>query len=178
MRATTPAPSSQRPAIADVPARQIASLGAELLRSGAITNDELDAALAEQAQRGWELERVLLELGFISEDELVPFTSRLLGVPSLRLREGHVDPQVVHILPRIAARRIKAIALFRVRNELTVAMAEPQCLDHTDEIERITGLEVRPVYALASAIDQMLERAYDNGFGDQEITADFDANDI
>jgi type IV pilus assembly protein PilB len=171
-------PTSQPPAIIGVPARQVSSLGLELVRSGVITNDELDAARAEQVQRGWELERVLLELGFISEDELVPFTSRLLGVASLRLREGHVDPQVVQLLPRIPARRMKAIALFRVRDELTVAMAEPQCLDHTDEIERITGLEVRPVYALASTIDQMLERAYDNGFGDHAITADFDQNDI
>lgn len=178
MTSSTLRPPQSRPAYSAPAEGQRFSLGQELVRSGAITHDELEAAQVEQAQRGWQLDRVLQELGFITEDELVPFTGRLLGVPSLRLREGHVDPEVVQIIPRVVARRIKVIALFRVRDELTVAMAEPQCLDHIDEIERVTGLEVRAVFALGSAIDQMLERAYENNFGVDTITADFDSNDI
>lgn len=154
------------------------SLAQELVRNGVITSDELKAAKAEQSQKGWELDRVLLELGFITEDQLVPFTGRLLGVQSIRLREGHIDPDVVQLIPRTVARRLRVIALLNVHGELTVAMAEPQSLDHIDEIERITGLEVRPVFALASAIDQMVERAYENDFGVDTITADFDSNDL
>lgn len=154
------------------------TLAQELVRNGVITGEELDAARAEQAQKGWQLDRVLLELGFITEDELVPFTGKLLGVPAIRLREAHIDPLAVKLIPAPVSSRLKAIALFKVRGELTVAMSEPQCLDHIDEIERITELEVRPVFALASAIEQMAERAYENDFGVDTITAEVDSNDI
>ena len=59
-----------------------------------------------------------------------------------------IDPETVQILPRPLAESSTAIALFCVREVLTVAMAEPQDLTLIDELERVTGLRVNPVFAL------------------------------
>lgn len=153
-------------------------LGEQLILAGLITEDELDAALSEQSAKQTRLGEALLELGFVQEEQLLPYLAAQLGIPAVRLREGLIDPSVVRLIPRPLAREMRVLALFKVRNTLTVAMAEPQNLEQLDEIERITGLEVRPVCALRAAIEKVVPRAYENDFGVDTVTADFDTESI
>ena len=153
-------------------------LGEQLILAGLITEDELDAALSEQSAKQTRLGEALLELGFVQEEQLLPYLAAQLGIPAVRLREGLIDPAVVRLIPRPIARDMRVLALFKVRNTLTVAMAEPQNLEQIDEIERITGLEVRPVCALRAAIEKVVPRAYENDFGVDTVTADFDTESI
>ena len=124
-----------------------ATLGQQLIGASLITSEQLDLALAEGSQKGLRLGEVLVEMGMVQEDAILPFIEGHLGVPAVRLRDGVIDPIAVRLLPRKIAERIDAIALFKVRDTITVAMADPQNLEHLDEIERITGLHVRPVFS-------------------------------
>jgi type IV pilus assembly protein PilB len=153
-------------------------LGEQLILAGLITEDELDAALSEQSAKQTRLGEALLELGFVDEEQLLPYLAAQLGIPAVRLREGLIDPSVVRLIPRPVARDMRVLALFKIRNTLTVAMAEPQNLEQIDEIERLTGLEVRPVCALRAAIEKVVPRAYENDFGVDTVTADFDTESI
>ncbi|MCA9075616.1 MAG: hypothetical protein KDA93_11330, partial [Planctomycetaceae bacterium] len=137
-----------------------APLGEQLMHAGLLAPHELEAALTQQKSKGSRLGEVLSEMGFVDEEDLLPFIGIQLGIPAVRLREGLVDPAVVQIIPRAKAERLHAIALFCVRDELTVALAEPQNLQIIDEIERITGKRVRPVVALRSAIEKLIPRCY------------------
>ncbi len=76
------------------------------------------------------------------------------------------------------AERLDAIALFKVRDTLCVAMADPQNLEQLDEIERITGLHVRPVFAFRSSIQRTLPRCYEEGFEVDTVTADLDESAV
>ena len=60
------------------------------------------------------LGELLIEMGLIDEDRLLPFLGRRLGLPGTRLREGMVDPAVVRIVPRNVAERLCAIAMLRM----------------------------------------------------------------
>lgn len=153
-------------------------LGELLLRASIITADELEAALTKQSTKQLRLGEALSELGLIEEDQLLPFLGQQLGVPTVRLREGLVDPKIVRELPRAKAESISALAMFKVRGELTVAMAEPQNLQQVDEIERITGCTVRPVLAFSSAIQKLLPRCYEENFSVDAVTADMDGNAV
>ncbi len=115
-----------------------------------------------------------MELGFDTEDELLPFIEQHLSVPAVRLRDGVVDPEAVKAIPRKAAERYDALALFKVRGTLHVAMAEPQNLGHVDELERLTGLRIAPVFAVRAAIRRMLPRCYEDDFSVDAVTADLD----
>ncbi len=153
-------------------------LGERLVRGGVLTRDELSAALTEQSVCRKPIGEVLLRLGFVEEEDLLPFLAEQLGVPSVRLREGLIDPVIVKLIPRAMAESLNAIALFRVRDELTVVMSDPRNLDQLDEIERVSGCRVRPILALNSSIQKLLPRAYENDFGVDTVTADFDTEAV
>ncbi len=56
-----------------------------------------------------------------------------------QLRHGLIDPSLLKLIGAEEAERLKSIPLFRVRDELTVAMAEPQSLPTIDRLRRSRG---------------------------------------
>ncbi len=164
---------------AETPPRTLrASLGQQLVGADIITPEQLDQALAAGSQKGLRLGEVLVEMGMVQEDAILPFIEGHLGVAAVRLRDGMIDPIAVRLLPRRVAERLDAIALFRVRGTLSVAMADPQNLEQLDEIERITSLKVRPVFAFRSSIQRTLPRCYEEGFEVDTVTADMDETSV
>ena len=153
-------------------------LGERLVSAGLISQAELETALGESQSKGRRLGETFLQLGLVEEDDLLPLVADQLRVPSVRLRQGMVDPAAVKTIPRAKAESLCALALFRVRGVLTVAMTEPQNLLHLDELERITGLRVRPVLALRSAIETLLPRCYEDDFRVDGVTADLSADAV
>lgn len=174
-REAAPIPQEQ---LEELVGRPVVPLGERLVRAGVISPDELSAALREQSTRKRQLGETLVELGFVEEDEMLPFVEQQIACPAARLRDGLVDPDVVKLLPRSLAEAFRAIALFRVRGVLTVAMADPLNLQQIDEIERMTGLTVRPVLAMSAAIEKMLPRCYEDDFTVDTVTADMDQDAI
>jgi type IV pilus assembly protein PilB len=148
------------------------TLGQQLVGADIITPQQLDQALAEGSQKGLRLGETLVEMGMVQEDTILPFIESHLGVPATRLRDGMIDPAAVRLLPRKVAERLDAIALFKVRDTICVAMADPQNLEHLDEIERVTNLRIRPVFAFRSSIQRTLPRCYEEGFEVDTVTAD------
>lgn len=153
-------------------------LGEQLVGARLITAEELAAALEKQSKSKGRLGEVLVELGFVAEEQILPFIQRQLNLPAVKLREGLIDPKVVRIIPRAKAEAFHAIALFKVRDTLTVAMSDPQNLQQIDELERMTRLRVRPVFALRASIDRMIQRCYEEGFQVDAVTADLDEHAV
>ena len=142
-------------------------LGEQLVKDGLISAEQLIDALARQKELGGRLGNVLLEVGAIPSSALVHALARRLGVIGCVLRHGLIDPKVAKCLPREVAESLKVLPLFRIRNELTVAMAEPQSLPVQDRIERLTGCTIRPVLALE---ENLLE--FQNKYLAEEVNVD------
>src|SRR4029079_9184231 len=170
------APRKDAPAAAPRPGR--ATLGQQLIGASLITSEQLDQALAEGSQKGLRLGEVLVELGMVQEDAILPFIENHLGVAATRLRDGMIDPVAVSLFPRRMAERLDALALFKIRDTLCVAIAAPQNLEQIDEIERVTQLKVRPVFAFRSSIQRTLPRCYEEGFEVDTVTADIDESSV
>ncbi|TWU29459.1 GspE/PulE family protein [Bythopirellula polymerisocia] len=153
-------------------------LGQRLLSADLIGEEELESALRHQVENGHKLGESLLELGFASEEQLLPFVETQIGVAGVRLREGMLDPVAVQIIPRPLAEKLGVLALFRVRNQLAVAMDDPSNLDVIDCIEKVTGFDVRPVFAFRASITRILQRAYEEGFHVDTVTADMDESAV
>jgi type IV pilus assembly protein PilB len=156
----------------------VAFLGEQLLAADVINPDQLEEALRRQQEVGLKLGETLIQLGFVTEEEILPYVGKRLGIPAVRLRDGMVDPLVVRRIPREKAEALDALALFKVRDTLSVAMAEPQHLQQIDELERITRLRVRPVLAARSSIRRMIERCYEENFQVDTVTADLDESAV
>lgn len=183
---TSPAtctPQSARPAAPGVARRRSFSeprlpLGELLVRDGLLASADLEAALAEHVAGKRQLGETLLEMGLINERTLLGCLGQQLRVPSVHLREALIDPATVRLLPRAKAEAYAALVMFRVRGELTVAMAEPTNLQAIDELERITGYRIRPVLVLRSTLEKLLPRCYEDNFAVDAITADMPVDGV
>lgn len=153
-------------------------LGERLVRAGILSEIELETALLQQKSKGMRLGEVLVNLGFVDENELLPLLAEQIGTTAVRLREGMVDPEVVHMLPRERAEALCALAMFSVRGTLYVAMAEPQNLRAVDEVERVTRTPVVPILASREAITRVTPRCYESNFAVDAVTADMDADAV
>ena len=81
-------------------------LGEELFAANLLAPEELEAALKKQVEGGQHLGETLLEMGVVSEEQLLPFIESRLGVTAVRLREGMVDPVALRRIPREVAERL------------------------------------------------------------------------
>ena len=152
-------------------------LGERLVKCGLITHAELESALAQQGE-GVRIGELLVKLGFVQEEDLLPFLAEQMGVPHARVREGLIDPEVVKCIPREVAEEVCGLVLFRVKNVLTVALADPQNLATLDLLEQLTGLRVRPVLAMRNSLEHLIPRVYGEGFEVDSVTADMDVNTL
>lgn len=133
-------------------------LGRLLIESGHITEADLERALSSQKQTGEKLGETLVKLGVLSQTALVKTLADRLGVPGTYLRHGLIDPTVAKLVDRDEAERLKVLPMFKVRNRLIVAMAEPQNLPAIDRLAATTGCEIHPVLALESNIREFAQK--------------------
>ena len=142
-------------------------LGQMLVESGQMTEEDLARALAAQSKGGGKLGEILVSLGILSQTTLVKTLAAKLRVPGVYLRHGLIDPAVARLVDREEAERLKVLPMFKVRNRLIVAMAEPQNLPAIDRLAALTECEIRPVVALESNI-QEFSRKYQT----EEVSVD------
>lgn len=133
-------------------------VGEALVRSGAISEQQLERALSDQKQSGRKLGELLVEQGMISGSALVRALAACLGVRGCTLRHGLIDPAVMSLIGEQEAERLHVIPMFLVRGTLTVAMAEPQSVPTIDRLKALTGHNIRPVLALDANIEEYLRK--------------------
>ncbi len=73
---------------------QSKKLGEQLVAQGAITQDQLEEALANQGAGGERLGQSLVEMGLLPAAMLVDTLANRLGVKGSVLRHGLIDPKV------------------------------------------------------------------------------------
>jgi MSHA biogenesis protein MshE len=140
--------------------RQKVRIGDLLLRHGAITEDQLQTALAEQKKRKLKLGRVLVELGYLTEDELLTFLGRQFDLPLVDLTQHPLDLETIRLLPETHARRHRAIVLEDRGEDLLVAIADPTEILATDEIARVLHRPLRLAIARERDLLRILDLAY------------------
>jgi len=118
-------------------------LGELLMDAGAITQDQLDQALALQKQTGHKLGRALTEVGAIDEAELYLFLAKRLEIDYLDLSSIKLQTETVKLLPEVNARRLRALVLKRDKDGLLVGMADPTDIFAHDELARLLGTTVK-----------------------------------
>ncbi len=154
---------ASKPAVPAAPASTDAArgrlrLGDMLVEQGLITKDQLDQALGEQRSSGKLLGELLVERGLIPAMVLVQTIAGAIGVRGCVLRHGLIDPALLALIGPEEAQRLKVIPMFKLAGTLTVAMAEPQSLPAIDTLRRLTGCEIRPVFALESNVLEYIKK--------------------
>lgn len=135
-------------------------LGTLLCQQGLLTQAQLDAAIEEQARSGKPLGRILIEVGAISEMDLVRTLARQVGLDFVDLSERTVDATVVSLIPESLARRYQALPIGWEEDKLVVAMADPSNVFAVDDIRAISGAEIKTVVATSGQIIDTIDRMH------------------
>jgi MSHA biogenesis protein MshE len=114
-------------------------IGDLLVENGLITAEQLQHALSEQRKLGSKLGRTLIDLGMVSENDMLQLLSRQLAIPLIDLRSYRFEPALVRKLPETLARRFRSIVLNEEGGGYVVGMADPTDLFAYDELARVLG---------------------------------------
>ncbi|MDX1444200.1 MAG: GspE/PulE family protein [Gammaproteobacteria bacterium] len=151
----------------DTMRRQKIRIGDLLVQHKVISENQLQEALAEQKQSGRKLGRVIVDLGFAREDQILELLSKQLDIRFIDLKHFNFKPEVVKRLPETHARRYRAIVLEENSGSFLIGMADPTDIFAFDELARLLGKQVRVALVreadLLLAIDMVYRRT-------QEIT--------
>jgi twitching motility protein PilT len=134
-----------------VPQRQ--RLGALLVEYGLINENQLRDALKRQGQLGGQIGSILIDMGFVSTDDLLNFLSKQLGVPSANLFNLDIDQEVLKLLPLDKIKTMKILPVATDEHSLTLAMVNPQDMMTVREIEFTLGRKVQPVVVPSFQMD-------------------------
>jgi MSHA biogenesis protein MshE len=127
-----------------------------------ITVEQLRVALEAQTRRGRRLGRLLVELGYINDEQVAQALARQLNLRYVDLAQFNFNREVVNKLPESAARRFRAVPLEERGNTILVGMADPTDLFAYDELTRFLKRDVQaavvPEGQLLKALDQVYRR--------------------
>jgi type IV pilus assembly protein PilB len=136
-------------------------LGQILVDLGYLTEDQLWDVLEEQKKRPeMRLGELAVSMGLIQEDQLLEALGEQLGMPVVDLTEVNVPAQVLDLVPEAMATLYKIVPLSLRDNVLTVAMAEPQNLATLDDLRNLLDLEVRGAVASEREVMAAIQRLY------------------
>lgn len=131
-------------------------LGDLLVRAGKLSARDLERALSARHEMGGTIERVLVQLGLVSELDVVQMRSVQLGIPFVSADEFPETPAEVQGLQPEFLSAHGCCPLRLDGNQLHVAMAAPENLFVLKALRLATGLEIRPYIALPSDIEKAL----------------------
>ena len=141
-------------------------LGEVLLDSGQITPEQLAGAVAEQDRVGNSLGRALVQLGVMTEGELVTTLATQVGMRFVDLSDYAVDPAAVLRVSPAVCRRHVALPIGVEDDRLLVAMADPANVFAVDDLKALTGMDITVVVATRADVLAAIDRYWR---GDAEL---------
>ncbi len=131
-------------------------LGKMLVRSGVITDAQLEHALARA--NGGSITTMLATLGYADETLIARTVAESTGLQFVDLALTDIDGHAATLIPMDVARRYYALPIKLEEDELVVAMSDPANIFAIDDLRILTGYSVRPVVAAESDLVNAIER--------------------
>jgi type IV pilus assembly protein PilB len=144
-------------------------LGEVLLRSGAVSADQLARALAQQQKDHQPLGQLLVRLGYVSDDVVRQALGQQANVSFVDLDRMEIDRSLARVVNSNYARRHALVPIAQVRQTLTICMDDPTNRAVIDDLTQSTGLTVTVVTASHDAIGRAQSRLYDEPAGTAQL---------
>lgn len=136
-------------------------LGDMLKDAGLIDDFQLQSSLAHQRNWGGKLGAILVDLQFVTEEDMARVIAEKLRIPYVNLFEPEIAAAVVKLIKPDLAKKYNVMPAKKEGGALVLAMLDPLDIEAVDEIRFITGLNIKPSLALASEIKDAIRKYYD-----------------
>lgn len=114
---------------------------------GNLEKEKLQLKTAES----WE--EFLLEKKILNEEQLLALKSEMLNVPIIDLRESQIPQDVLNLVPEPIAHRHQVISFAKTKEELSLAMTDPEDIQTKEFIQKKTGLKIKTFIIGKASLD-------------------------
>ncbi|MCE5195450.1 MAG: Flp pilus assembly complex ATPase component TadA [Nitrospiraceae bacterium] len=138
-------------------------LGDILIQQGIITKEQLKTALAEQKAHPSDQKRIgsyLIDLGYLTEEDITKALGIQFNLPVMTIEGMRIKSEVIDLVTENMAKKFNIMPLFKIEDELTVAISDPTDITLLDIISSETGHKVVPVMAVYSEITKAINKNY------------------
>jgi len=133
-------------------------LGEVLVRAGAISAEQLLAALEAQYAEGGKIGQVLVRSGIIDEDSVARALAEQKSFEFVSLTSFPISREAASQIPERLARRSLIIPIDYRDDSIVLAMADPLDVEAIDDVRLRSGLPVIPVVATPTQILYAIEK--------------------
>ncbi len=135
-------------------------LGQLLIERGLIDQKQLEKGLALQREKCGLIGEILVELGYLKEEDIAQALTAQYGFPYLPLANYEISADSVSIIPARVARQYMLVPIDKIGNNLTLAMSNPLNTAAIEDIEMLTNCNVQAFVSTSSDIKKAIERYY------------------
>lgn len=136
-------------------------IGEVLKEYGYINEEQLQVALvAQKKDRSKRLGQHLLDLGFVSETQVLTALSDKLNEPIIDLSLAHINVDAVSLIPQALAEKYHMIAIDEDHGRLQVVTSDPLNFYALEDVRLVTGKSLVVALALKAQVTQMIDYYY------------------
>jgi len=143
--------------------RKRARLGELLVRAGRVTPEQLQSALARQAQVRQPLGQALIGLGYVTEEAMREALCAQLHINFFDLDRGRLDPALARLVTQKYAARRRIVPIFRAAPMLAVAVDDPTDVSVGEDLQQLLSMRVGIVTSTTAKIQRAITRLYAAG---------------
>jgi len=144
-------------------------LGQLLVERGLLPEDDLQKALQLQRERKGRLGKILLDLGYLSQQDLLSVLSEQLGIPLVAPAELKDVPMEASVLPSGFLSQFLVYPYCVEGDTVFIAMADPLDSDTIRVIEQLLARKVELRLASEAAILKALDVWFDMGSAEEGV---------
>ncbi len=133
----------------------------EILRDVGLVSHE-DILKAKERSKAEEVGIVdaLILMGRVSQKDVSKALASQFNMDMIELAEYRVPDDIIALVPKHVARRYKIVPVGKHENTLTVAISDPMDVDTVDSLRYILRMNVEPVIATKTDIENSITRYY------------------
>lgn len=135
-------------------------LGEFLISNKLITKEQLDQASEMQKGTPAPLSRLLVSLGYITEEKLLGSLAAQFGVSPWNFAENPPSLEALQHVPASICRMYQICPVDLRGDLLVIAMQNPNDLEAIDLVRNLTGMRVEPVFPDRERLLKAIEVAY------------------
>ena len=132
-------------------------LGEILVHYKIITPQQLKKALDLQKDTGKRIGEILIDKGWVTQDEINWTLGRQLDIPYVQINIENINIQLAKNIPEYTLRKFKFLPLIELNGELVIAMADPTDEEAKEVIKEITNGKLKIVLASYKNINDTLD---------------------
>ncbi len=137
-------------------------VGDLLVQHGYVSRENVEeAAELQREHHGKKLCSLLIEMGYLSERDLIHLVANHLRLPYLDLDGLDLDVEVIKYIPPEFAKEHQLVPVDRMGGMLSLAVVYPLKQEVVQELENMTRLAIKQVVCPKSDVDRVIRSYYE-----------------